>query len=242
MLRKTVFLFFISFFIPLLIFAQKGEDADLDEFGRDLEELTLRKRGPNKDKYTHLFLSYGFLLGEAESDSANIIYGKSSSFQVGLLFKWRMSKWLELGFDFSYHYAAFHLKQDSSKIIPNSLLHDKEKMIFNDLLLSPFLRIKLKNIYHSTGTFLDLGAFAGYTYRSVHYTLDYALSKHSHRTKIKNIRLDYTQDYCYGLMARLGFNRVVFYGKYRLSDLFIEDYAYPELPRIEAGIMIGLHN
>ena len=241
MLKAVFFSFAILLLLPFLAVAQ-GDDEGVDEFGRDLDEMTLLKNGPNKDKYSHLFVSYGFLLGEPESDSASIIYGKSSTFQIGILFKWRMKKWMELGFDVSYHYAAFHLQQDSSKVIPNRQIHDKGKMLFNDLMLTPFVRIKLKNKYHSTGTFVDLGGFAGFTYRAVHYTIDYHHAPNSHRTKMRDIRLDYNQDYSYGVMARLGFNRIIFYGKYRLSDLFKEKYGYPELPRIEAGLMIGLHN
>lgn len=242
MLRKLIFLFVTLLVLPLFTFSQNEVEGGLDEFGRDLDGMTLLKSGPNKDKYTHLFLAYGFLLGEPESDSADIIYGKSSAFQIGLLFKWRVAKIMELGFDISYHYAAFHLEQDSSKLIPNRQLHDKEKMLFNDLMLTPFVRIKLKNKYHSTGTFIDLGGFAGFTYRAVHYTVDYKLVPNSHRTKIRDIRLDYNQSYSYGAMVRLGFNRIIIYGKYRFSDLFKKEFNYPELPRVEAGLMIGLHN
>lgn len=241
MLSRGFVILSMVLLLPILLSAQ-SEDEGLDEFGRDMDGMTLLKNGPNKDKYTHLFVSYGFLLGEPENDSASIIYGKSSTFQIGLLLKWRMKKWMELGLDVSYRYAAFHLQQDSSKVIPNRQLHDKGKMRFNDLMVTPFVRIKLRNKYHSTGTFIDLGGFAGFTYRAVHYTIDYNLVANSHRTKMRDIRLDYNQDYSYGVMARLGFNRIIIYGKYRLSDLFKEKYGYPELPRIEAGLMIGLHN
>lgn len=236
---KFIILLFI-FLNPLVnIYSQ---EEGVDEYGRDLDGMTLLKSGPNKDKYTHIFVSYGFLLGDAESDSAKIIYGKSSTFQVGLLFKWRMAKLLELGFDISYHYSAFHLVQDSSKLIPNSILHDKGKMLFNNLMLTPFARIKLKNKYHSTGTYIDLGAFAGFTYRAVHYNIDYNLVPNSHRTKTRDIRLDYNNIYTYGLMGRFGFNRLIFYGRYRLSDLFKEEFGYPELPRYEVGLMVGFHH
>src|SRR5690606_16514896 len=117
-----------------------------------------------------------------------------------------------------------------------------EKMLFNNLMLTPFVRLKLKNKYHSTGTFIDLGAFAGFTYRAVHYSIDYNYVPNSHRTKMRDIRLDYNQVYAYGLMGRIGFNRVILYGKYRMSDLFKAEYGYPELPRYEAGLMIGFHH
>ena len=219
-----------------------SQEEGVDEYGRDLDGMTLLKNGPNKNKYTHIFVAYGLLLGESESDSASIIYGKSSTFQIGLLKKWRMAKRLELGFDLSYHYAAYHLEQDSSKVIPNRVLHDKGKMLFNDLMLTPFARFKFKNKYHSTGTFLDLGGFVGFTYRAVHYTIDYNLVPNTHRTKMRDIRLDYNENYSYGLMARLGFNRIILYGKYRMSDLFKDEYNYPELPRFEVGLMIGFHH
>ncbi|MEX2379325.1 MAG: hypothetical protein WD530_01165 [Vicingaceae bacterium] len=143
-----------------------------DRYGRDLEALTLKKKGPNKDYYNHFYIGYGFVFGDNESDSAKILTPRSSAFMLGYLWKWRMTKWYELGFDVLYHYNSFHIKQDSMKIVPTSNLHKREKIVFNNIQLSPFQRFKFKNKHHSAGIFLDLGVYAGYNYRVKHQTVE----------------------------------------------------------------------
>jgi hypothetical protein len=211
-----------------------------DEYGRDLEQLTLKKRGPNKDHYGHIYLGYGFLGGESD-DSAQIRSGKSSSFSLGYLWKWRLAKWYEVGFDLAYHYTSFHLKQDSTKKVPNRIIHRKEKLVFNSIQLSPMMRFKLRNAYHSNGTFIDLGGYVGYFYRVKNQTRERNHAPGAGSTRIVNLDLDYTRSYDYGLLARVGFNRIILYGRYRLSDLFTEASNLPELPRVEIGLKLGIH-
>jgi len=236
MLRKPIFTL-VFFFSIIIAFAQTNST---DKYGRDLEELTLRKKGPNLDYYGHLFMGYGFIAGESNV-SAQIKYGRSSAFNLGYLWKWRMSKWLELGFDAEYHYAAFHLEQDSSKIVPNKLIHKREKIVFNSVQVAPFTRIKIRNRHHSTGTFIDLGGYAGVNYRIKNQTVERNQTPGAGKTKTVNVDLDYTERIDYGLLARIGFNRFVFYGRYRLSSLFTEDSGLPDLPKIEVGLRVGLH-
>lgn len=226
----------LFFFFATVIYSQQGED----KYGRDLDSLTLRKKGPNLDYYGHLFIGYGLIAG-ADKDSAGLVYGRSSAFNIGYLWKWRLAKWLEFGFDVEYHYAAFHLEQDSSKIVPNTTINKREKIVFNSLQTVPFLRVKLRNRYHSTGTFIDLGGFAGYNYRIKNQTVEINQTPGAGKTKAVNVNLKYTEDLDYGLLGRIGFNRFVFYGRYRLSNLFKEDSNLPELPNLEFGLRIGIH-
>jgi hypothetical protein len=219
----------------------QAQENEVDQYGRDIDELTLKKRGPNLDRYSHIFLGYGFLIGPSESDSAETIGGSSSSFMLGYLFKWRLTKWYELGFSATYHYSSFHLKQDSSKIVPDRRLHKQEKIVFNNIQLAPFQRFKLRNRYHSTGTFIDLGIYAGYHYRTKHQTRENNRTPNTSRTRTVNLGLKYTEEFSYGVLARVGFNRLMFYGRYRFSDLFKESEDLPELPRFEVGLKIGIH-
>ncbi len=238
MSRLKTFLLLFVFLTGVLLFAQEEKK---DNYGRDIKELTLKKRGPNLDRYGHLFIGYGFILGESEGDSASIKPGLSSSFTLGWRSKWRVNRWYELGFDAAYQYSSFHIKQDSAKKVPSTILHKREKLVFNRVELSPFQRFKIRNRYHSTGTFIDLGGYFGYNYRIKHQTVERNRSQGAGKTKTVNLNLKYTEDFNYGLMLRLGFNRVVLFGKYRLSQLFTEKSDLPELPRIDVGFTIGIH-
>lgn len=232
-----VFLTFLILCSSLTLHAQSDED----KYGRDLEELTLKKRGPNLDRYGHLYFGYGFIVGEAENDSAAIRSGTSSSFNLGWLWKWRINRWYELGFDASYHYSSFHIRQDSTKKVPNRILHKREKLVFNNIQLIPFQRFKLRNRYHSTGIFVDLGGYFGWNYRIKNQTVERNRAPGAGKTKSVNLDLEYTEDFTYGAIARLGFNRFVFFGRYRISDLFVEEEKLPEFPRFEIGFNIGIH-
>lgn len=214
---------------------------DLNNLDAEYEELILKKRGPNKDHYGHLYLGYGFLLGDSDSDSAQIKNYQSSSFSLGWLSKWRINKWYELGFDVTYYYSSFHLVQDSFKIVPNNVQHKREKLVFNNVQIVPFQRFKFRNRHHSTGTFIDLGFYGGYNYRVKNQSTERNRAPGAGKTKTVNLDLDYTQDFSYGLIARFGLNRVVFYGRYRVSDLFTPNSNLPELPRFDVGFLIGIH-
>ena len=234
--QKTI-LFCFSIFFVLYSFGQVEEE---DRYGRDLEALTLNKRGPNQDKYSHLFLSYGFITG-LDNDSSEIIFGQSGAFSIGYLWKWRLAKWSELGFDVAYHRSAYHIKQDSSKTIPNTTIHKREKLVFNSFVLSPFFRIKLINKIHSNGTYIDLGGFAGWQYDVRHKTVLKRPNPGANQTKTLDTRLDYITDYNYGLLARVGFNRFVFYGRYRMTNLFTDRSGFKNYPQYEFGMRIGIH-
>lgn len=220
---------------------EKQKKDKSDRYGRDIEKLTLKKRGPNLDHYGHLYLGYGFIIGESERDSAEIIDGKSSAFSLGWLSKWRISRWYELGFDVTYHLSSYHIDQDSSKIVPNRVLHKKEKIVFNNIQVQPFQRIKLRNRYHSTGMFIDFGGYFGYNYRVKNQTVERDRHPQAGRTKTVHLRLKYTEDFEYGAFARIGFNRLMIYGRYRFSELFTTKSGLPDLPIYQVGIMIGIH-
>jgi hypothetical protein len=236
-MNHKILLLLLSCFFLLKSSAQINEN---DRYGRDLEALTLNKRGPNQDKYSHLFLSFGFVSG-IDLDSSEVIYLKSGSFSVGYLWKWRLAKWSEVGFDLAYHRSAYHIVQDSSKMIPNNQLHKKEKLVFNSIMASPFVRIKLVNRVHSNGTFIDLGGFVGWQYDVRHKTLENISNPGASKTKTLDTQLDYTRDYTYGLLARIGFNRFVFYGRYRMTNLFTDESGFNNLPQLEFGMRLGIH-
>jgi hypothetical protein len=229
---------FMLFFFSLSLFAQ---DEKIDEYNRNLEDLTIPKKGPNKSKYTHAFLAYGFIIGPSEGDSSSLKYGNSSTFSVGFRNKYRLSKIYELGFDFSYLRTRFLPVQDSSKNVPNGELHDKEMLAINSLELLVFNRFKFKNKEHSAGIFLDLGAYANWNYRTVHYTRNENRKPGSKETLVKDYHLDYMTDYAYGVSARIGFNRFAIDVRYRLSEVFEGNNNYGEFPNMTIGLQLGLH-
>lgn len=241
-IQRTVLVFLLVVLSSFQLIAQREQEAkSRDKYGRDLGELTLKKRGPNLDRYDHIFIGYGFVVGPSEGDSAATIPLNSSTFTLGWLSKWRINRWYELGFDIAYQYSSFKIEQDSSKIVPSRTIYKREKLVFNRLEVAPFQRFKFRNRYHSTGTFLDLGVYFGFNYRIKHQTVERDRLPSADKTRTVSFGLAYTEDFTYGLMARIGFNRFIFYARYRYSDLFTESSDLPELPRFNVGLKLGIH-
>jgi len=230
-------------FLALFLFISTtfAQNERVDGYNRNLDDLTIPKKGPNKAKYTHAFLTYGFIIGASEGDSSAIKYGNSTTFSVGIRSKYRLSKFYELGYEVSYLRTRYLPVQDSLKNLPNAVQHDMEMLANNALEVVFFNRFKLKNKDHSAGIFIDLGAYANWNYRNVHYTKDEDITPGSGRTVVKNYFLDYMNDYAYGVTARLGFNRFAIDFRYRLSDVFESKATYGELPNMVIGLQLGLH-
>lgn len=230
-----------SLVLLLFLSTSYAQEDRVDEYNRNLDDLTIPKRGPNKAKYTHAFLSYGFIIGESVGDSSSIKYGNSSTFSVGFRSKYRLTKFYELGYEIAYLRTRYLPVQDSLKNLPDGELHDKEMLANNALEVLVFNRFKLKNKDHSAGIFIDIGAYGNWNYRNVHYTKNEDAIPGAGRTVVKNYFLEYMNDYAYGLTARIGFNRFALDFRYRLSDVFDSKAKYGELPNMVIALQLGLH-
>jgi hypothetical protein len=89
------------------------------------------------------------------------------------------------------------------------------------------------------GKFIDLCAYGDWTFSASNNTKDKRQNGNHVKTRITH--LNYYNSTNYGVLARIGFNRYVFYGSYRLSNMFKSSANFPELPRITVGLQIGFH-
>lgn len=195
-------------------------------------------RGPNRANFSHFYISYGVPISDVHT-GAEILTGKSFDFDFGYRYKRKISNFYALGFEIYYKVQDFNMKQDSGKIVPDTILHDKERLRFNNLGVGLYNRFNFGKRGDLVGNFLDIGVYGSWTYRLAHITKDELPNGNKVRTHTRG--LNYYEPINYGVIVRLGFNRYVFYGAYRLSDLFEQSYNYPELPFISAGIQIGMH-
>ncbi len=143
------------------------------------------------------------------------------------------------------HRAAlmtYHIKQQREKKFPTSEIHKKEALVFNNFGFEYFNRINFIQHGNRIGTFLDVGLYLNWAYRTKYFVKD----KNNRENSFSKIEehtykdLSYTKPINYGLKFRLGFNRYVFTGSYRLSDLFNEEVDM-ELPLYSVGIQLGIH-
>lgn len=237
-MTKTLVLLALAFIATNLY----GQEILLEQ---DVQKDTLQaKRGPNLKNYSHVYLGYGFVLGSPQAIGSAIRYGNSTDFNVGFRYKRKITNFYALGFDLGYGLTSYNLKQQEGKILPDTLFHESEKINFNHFGLMLYNRFNFGKRGNIIGNFIDIAAYGNYDFSIKHiYTERYVNpnAANAHVTKVVNRRLIYTNPFNYGVQARLGFNRFVFYGSYRLSDQFKKEFMYPELPRLIVGLQIGLH-
>ena len=93
------------------------------------------------------------------------------------------------------------------------------------------------------GNYLDLAGYGEWGFNIKHKTRDehtIANAAGASQTQTTNTGLLYTEAINYGVLARIGFNKIGVYGKYRVSDLFKPSYLFPELPRITVGLELAV--
>lgn len=199
--------------------------------------------GPNQKNFTHFYLGFGMFANKGETGAA-VNYGKTNSFQIGMRYKLRLNNTFALGYDVSWLKYSFNLKQNDEKTLPNDILNDNEKLVFNNLGLELFYRISFGTSDTKMGTFVDMGAYGNWAYRNKHVTMnnfDNEIGLLYERRIVTNRRLKYTQPFNYGVRGRIGMNRYVLMGEYRLSSLFKDEYDLPELPKFQLTLQIGIH-
>ncbi len=235
----------LGLFLLFLAVNTQAQDTGKGEFN-DIEVIEQSvDRHPNSKHFAHLFLGYGIIGGAQTQNGSAIIYGKSHSFDVGWLYKLKISERFNTGIDIYYNYQVFHLKQDGSKTLPNNILHNKEKLIVNQLNGDVFLRIRWKRSPMLMGKFFDFGAYGGYAYNAKIITFDKlpaANNYGSRQVETTHNNLNFVNEIQYGAMARLGLGHFVFTFRYRLSALFKPEYHFAEMPVYNFGIRLGLHD
>ena len=207
-------------------------------FSQDVKSDTVRPtKGPNLKNYTHVFLGFGFPLftGEALNYTKP---GASMIVDYGIRYKRRLNNTFALGFDLSVNWAAFKIKQDDGKSIPDSTINKKEKFQVNSLSPDIYIRINAGRRGNYIGKFLDLGAFGSWNWEKAHKTQNKNAA--GELVKTTTLRLTYVEDFSYGVLARIGMNRFALAVKYRLSNLFTKSSGFAEVPRFSAGLEIGL--
>jgi len=200
-------------------------------------DTIVKKNGPNLRNYSHFYLSLGFAADQAEK-GAKINYGRSSNFDFGYRYKLKICNHYAMGTDLWWGTNGFNMKQANTKILPDTLINDKEKFTFYHFGLSYYNRINYGKRGNHVGNYIDVGAYGQWIYSLVHYTKNKMPNDNIVETYTKG--LNYYFPFVWGVNARIGFNRYIITASYRMSDYFKSSYKYPELPRLSVGVQVGL--
>jgi len=201
-------------------------------------DSSVARYGPNRRHYGHFLFNFGSSI-DAGDAGARIVQPRLDQFSFGYRYKLRLFQHLALGLDAALTSFDYRLQQKAGKILPDTVLHNKERMLFTVLNGGAYMRINVGRRGNQLGNYLDLGGYGGLTVSHTHYTKDKLPDGST--VRMRRNRLDYYQLFNYGVTARIGYKKLIVFGRYRLSDMFYADKNLPELPRISAGIEFVLN-
>jgi hypothetical protein len=206
--------------------------------GAAAQDTVYEQYGPNRAFYNHLYFSYLPVVGTAAGPGAKLRYGSSAEFAVGVRNKFRFSKPLSAGFDLRFARLTYDLAQTAGKVLPTPAQHYRESLAMSQAQLETFVRLNVGARGNVIGRYLDLTGWGGWALSTAHRTEDRPGSGPK-KVKITENGLPYLRRWPYGVGARLGVGRYAAVARYRLSDSFTADAAFPELPRWLVGVEIG---
>ncbi len=233
-MKKIIGLFFIYFMLNL--YASQAQTMIL-QVDRATDSIP-STHGPNKEKFIHFFMFVGFAAG-ADEAGARIKYFASDEFGLGVRWKYKISNIYSIGFEWQADYFEYKIDQKKGKILPDTILNDVERMDYSALKLGFYNRFNFNpKRGNYLGNYLDIGIRSEWDYVISHIIKNDLFDGSSIKSSISS--LPYVNKINYSVFGRIGLNKVLFYASYRLSDLFKSKYNYPELPRLTAGIELGI--
>jgi hypothetical protein len=200
--------------------------------------------GPNSKSYTYPYIGFGFAAMPAMNDSIKMKYGSSWSFHMGYIHKWRINNHYALAYGMQYTYYSYNFKPFSKNLasVGNAYL-ESEKFSFNALGLEFINRINFGRRGNVMGTYLDLGVFANFNFKSAHkleWKLDNSDNADYEEEEQEFSGPVYMNNFEYGARVRFGRNQFVVFADYRLSDLFNDDALFAAPSPLTVGIQFGL--
>ena len=195
-----------------------------------------KKFGKNRKHYVHQFMAFGVPAG-ASKQGAEVKTFSSLDFKFGFRYKRKWSETLASGLEISYHGVEYRLKQNSNKILPDTLLNDKEKILLYNGQIGIYQRFNFGDRGDIIGKFIDIGGSFDYILDAGHYTKN-ELPDGQVR-KVTTLKLPYVEEYYFNAFIRGGYNIMAMYFNYRFNNLFKGEYSLPELPVYHIGVELG---
>lgn len=234
-------IFIVTVVLSLIIlFSNHNVYSQKQIIHQNLKQDTLKiNRGPNAKKYSYSYIIVGGVVPDSKVVDATWCH----EFGFGWLKKRKLNNTFSLGYDFSFSYRNYRIKDTTYYALPAGASLIKERLYTRNLQLKPWLRINVGKRGNTLGNFIDIGAFGEWSFARTHYYKfenpkgtpegvkgEYLLKKHN-----------WFLPFNYGAMLRIGFNKWSFYGMYRLSDMFKSNIYFKEMPRITAGVNYAIY-
>jgi len=192
--------------------------------------------GPNTNRFTHVFLSLSSFI-KTSGNQVGLKYPGSLQIGLGLRTKYKITEWYAIGYEFEYRLSNFRYA-NSHDSLP---FHETDKILTHSFALSSFQRINFDKRGNYIGKFLDMGVYGELPFSKSNILIDNADTLGSSQQKLVLSKLKFMNAFNYGVCVKLGYNRIVLFAIYRLSDIFKPSYNRMDLPRLNVGLQLGVH-
>jgi len=222
-----------------LLLHEKISDYDFD----------VPSHGPNFRHFNHLFVGFALFVPSNDEKEIETVLGSTTTLAIGWRYKYKLTNWFAVGAGINYTNDVFNLAQNDKKVVPDNIIHDKEKLRFNNLGPDVYLRLNFGKRGNVVGRFIDIGAFANWSFKVKDMYQDKIDNPNSAygagKGRVILSDLNYVEPFHYGVRARFGLNRFVLTASYRLTELLKKEYTQTVgdlfLPKLNVGLEIGLH-
>jgi hypothetical protein len=195
------------------------------------------KFGPNRQHFVHFFFSLGFYAGKNQSRT-QINYFNSTQFNFGLRYKLKLTGTFDVLADLTFDQFNYQLRQNGNKTIPDTVLHKKENLLFNNLGGGMLIRANLSKRGNSIRAYIDGGYYYQLLLSGIHQTKNN--NQFGGFTRVSETGLPYINPGFGNLLIRFGYGRLSLYYQYRLTNIFTPASGYAELTPSVIGFQIGL--
>ncbi len=211
-------------------------DHDVDTTG------AIPKFGPNR-----LFFAHG--LGQIGEKPGPQSLGLQTNWWTGSIAyaargKLKLWSWDALVMDFGYRYDRYSMRMNTPKLLPlDATKHERERISVHNLSGAICDRINFGRRGNVMGTWLDLGVYGDWGFRTTDVFVDQHYSSTSlfgyrFKSKTRETRLPYMEKMNYGLTARVGGDYVGIFAQWRMNNIIKSSYTINniDLPKLTLGI------
>ncbi|MFY0674078.1 MAG: hypothetical protein JXQ87_11760 [Bacteroidia bacterium] len=176
----------------------------------------------------HGFFDMGWVVGPSH-ENAKLDYLISVDYTPGIRLLKPIWQHGDLAIELSYHNVHYHLNQNDQKLLPNNILHDRERFYIHVLNLGLGHRYYLNN-----GLYFDIGFNFDWNFRNVHMIKNPDSNGEDVKTFDRSIT--YFNPVNFDVLARVGKGRWTLHYIHRMTPLIKPDVGLPTLPSHILGI------
>jgi|GEM_PF-2434731 len=196
-----------------------------------------KRWGRNMDNMVIPYFQLNWAIAPDQPGAATL-WAQSFNFRLGVDYKRKITSWFSAGIKLQYALEDFYLRQDSNKVLPDTVLHDAEWFNLQNFVAGAFVRFNFDprrgNHY---GTYLELGVnhvLAGGFFHSSKNKLPGGETEHVKISGLTYTNMNYGEVY-----GKLGWKHVAVVAYWRFTPLFKTGSGYPNLPTVKVGLELA---